>query len=739
MANPDTEFLKRLLTIFAIEAQEHIDALYSGVRELENNADREKQPALIETVFREAHSLKGAAHAVKMKRIETVCQTLESTFAAIKHKDTDLNPEVFGELYRTIDNISTMLDAENSLQTPVETPANSVSENRRSAPASGLNKGLTQRKTEPAITHQDTSFANKRKLSDTVRVSTAKLDAVLLQAEELLTVKLTAQQRTAELQQILDLLNGWEKDWTDFRSFIGLAENQQPQQKAFLDSTSAFIAGLSDRLKKLEKSTGQDNRLLNRGIDTLLSDIKQASMQPFSTLTETFPALVREFAADRGKDIRLMIEGGDIEADRRILEGIKDPLMHLIRNCIDHGIETSKQRLESNKSSSGTIRISFTAQEGNRVDIKIADDGIGIDPAKIKATAKRLGLLSSEQLATLDHQQTLDLVYRSGFSTSPILTEISGRGLGLAIVQEKVEKLGGKVTLENNPGQGLAFRLLLPLMFSSYRGIVVSIDKQLFVIPTTGVEQILRIDSDSITTVENRETVSLHGAILGLVRLNEVLTLPHRYPDGRKQLPAVVLTAYDKRMAFLVDEIIGEQEILVKSLGKQLSRVKNIAGATLLGPGKVVPVLNVSDLIKSVLSTDFQPTALKNQNEAAVAKKSILVVEDSLTTRSLLKGILESAGYQVVTAVDGVDGLTRLRSEEFDIVLTDVEMPRMNGFELTARIRSEKKFAALPVVLLTALASREDREHGIDVGANAYLVKNSFEQNNLLEIVQRLI
>ncbi|MCI0447241.1 response regulator, partial [bacterium] len=317
------------------------------------------------------------------------------------------------------------------------------------------------------------------------------------------------------------------------------------------------------------------------------------------------------------------------------------------------------------------------------------------------------------------------------------------RGLGLAIVREKVEKLAGTISIETKPDVGTTFRIVLPLTLATFRGILVQIDEHLFVFPTMSVERVIRIPRKEIKTVENRETIQMNGQVISLVRLVDVLEIPRKTKenDSVEYVSIIILFFAEKRIAFSVDEILNEQDVLVKTLGNQLSRVRNIAGATVLGTGKVVPILNVPDLMKSAVQVGSigikQPTASVKKEEAK--KKSILVVEDSITARTLVKNILETAGYNVKTAIDGVDAFTILRTEVFDLVVSDVDMPRMNGFDLTAKIRADKKLAELPVVLVTALESREDRERGIDVGASAYIVKSSFDQSNLLEVVQRLI
>lgn len=729
MAEKDSAFLNRLLATFSIEAQDHIDALFAGIAELEQAPGDTRCAEIVEMIFREAHSLKGAARSVNLTQIESACQSLETTFAAMKQKELSPTAELLDRLHQALNQLNALLALPQAEMSP-------ATKNVPSMPKAQAPQLATKEMRRPVP-------EKKSPMSNTVRIATDRLDAIFLQAEEMLSAKLLAQHRRQELQALQTMAASWSKEWMNLKmrhpDFYNIAA-QQPQWLDLLDRNAAFIKSLTHQLQAITKSADQDQRMLGHMVDDLLENMKKALMLPFSALTESFPRMVREFARDAGKEIKLDIRGGEIEADRRLLEEFKDPLMHLVRNCIDHGIEKPEQRTDQYKPRHGTISITFKPRDGNRVEVVIADDGAGIDIDKVKSSVEQLGILSTEQLSKLEQRQVLELIYQSGVSTSPMITEISGRGLGLAIVLDKVEKLGGRIALDTRPGNGSTFRILLPLMFATYRGIVVRVGEQLFVLPAASAEQTMRVNSSEVLTVENRETIHLQGTTLSLVRLGDVLALPRRDNATGNHLHVIVLSASRKRIAFVVDEVLYEQEVLVKSLGKQLARVRNIAGATILGSGKAVPVLNVPDLVKSALSASpINPISLTPQQEQCGLKKSVLVVEDSITARNLLKSILESAGYQVVTAMDGIDGLTQLRSGKFDIVVSDVEMPRMNGFELTAKIRGDKKFAELPVVLVTALASREDREHGIDVGANAYIVKNSFEQSNLLEIVQRLI
>jgi two-component system chemotaxis sensor kinase CheA len=448
--------------------------------------------------------------------------------------------------------------------------------------------------------------------------------------------------------------------------------------------------------------------------------------------------VVRDLSRELGKDTELTIGGGEICVDKRILEDMKDPLVHLLRNALDHGIEPAAQRAAAGKPARAAIQVAVSQINGSQVEIAVADDGGGIDVDRVRSQAVTRGLLGADAARELDDDAARALVFETDLSTSPMITELSGRGLGLAIVREKAENLGGRVTIDSTRGVSTTVRMILPLTLATFRGVLVEAAHRTFVVPTAQVERVTRFRRDEVQTVEGRETLAHNGRALALTHLAQVLQLPDpRAASDGEARPAIVLGSGNERIAFAVDAVLDEREVLVKPLRKPLVRVRNVAGATVLGSGQVAPILNVSELIKSARRAPAPPAVAPAPQVAARSKRA-LVAEDSITSRMLLKGILESAGYEVRTAVDGLDAFALLRSEPFDVLVTDVEMPRLDGFSLTERVRADRALAELPVVLVTALASREDRERGIDVGANAYLVKSDLDQSDLLAALRRL-
>lgn len=777
MTPKDEEFLQQLRATFKLEAAEHLQTIGAGLLNLEKPLASDAQGRAVETVFRAAHSLKGAARTVDFIEIESMCQLMEDVFASWKRRESAPSSAVLDTLHRVLDAISAALAA----------PAGSLGAGASGAShdLKSLRSLLRQAGTSPPPLMGGHAFSveavagNSRApeaadesetvallapvateevaARETVRIAVAKLESMLLESEEMLVAKLNAGQRVADLQELTGHFGTWRKAWlaiepdaSRLRQSSSGAPADGPSRSAqglkqlldFFDWSLDYIEKVESRTEALSRTAEQDHHAVGKRVDDLLEDAKQLLLLPFAAVSTGLPKLVRDLCRDQGKQADLSIQGEDVEIDKRILEEMKDPLVHLLRNCIDHGIEVPAERVRRGKPARAAITLSVSQISGNKVELLLSDDGAGIDVLKVKASAISQGLISAEEADGLSESEALALVFRSEVSTSPMITQLSGRGLGLAIVREKTEKLNGEVLVESRPGMGAAFRLVVPATRATFRGILIEVAEQQFVVPTLQVERVFRARVDDIKTVGGRETISFGGRALALVRLADVLALPPTErqdpaPGGR---PVVVLGHGEQCVAFAVDAVLDEQEVLVKPLRKPLLRVRNIAAATVLGSGLIAPILNVADLLKSARKVSGTPT-LADPESVAVTEKigRILIVEDSITSRMLLKTILESAGYNVKTAVDGMDAFTLLRAEAFDLVVSDVEMPRLNGFDLTLKIRADRRLAELPVVLVTALEMREDRERGIDVGADAYIVKGSFDQNNLLETVRRLI
>ncbi|MGK2858635.1 MAG: hybrid sensor histidine kinase/response regulator [Thermoanaerobaculia bacterium] len=751
------EFLRRLRETFRVEASEHIDAIRAGMLAIEH-AGGEERAGIVERIFRDAHSLKGAARSVNLPRVEELCRELESIFAAMKRDDRALSPEACDSIHAALGVLTTWC------LNPGDTSSPAVAESGRHALEALQNitksgaalssdpPGRTARgappndSTAPKATAAvpagpaASGEAPSSVAPDTVRVATRKINAILLETQELVAAKIVAGERAVELRGLAASL----ADWNRLRAAQAMRERSRGGDTAApserIESERLFMRAFEGSLRKLAGATQQDARDLAAATERLLADTRELLLLPCSYLLAALPAVVRDLTREEGKEAELLVRGDDLEVDRRVLDDLRVPLIHLLRNSIDHGIERPDVRVGRNKPRRGTIAITATLVEANRLELTVADDGSGIDIGKVRASAVRQGSITANEAAGLSDAEVTDLVFRSGISTSPIVTDLSGRGLGLAIVREKVERLGGTVSVTSTLGAGTLFRILAPLSIEAFRGVSVDLAGRRFVIPTASVVRVIRVKPEEIRTVENRQTLTLDERAVSVVRLRDVLGVTG--PDAREReasRPAVVLRASGSEIAFLVDEVLGEHEVVVKNLGRQLARVRNVAGASISGSGAVVPILNAVDLVRSATNGSLAESSGTARNDAPEHRRRLLIAEDSITSRTLLKNILEGAGFDVVAAVDGLDALTKLKSDPFDLVVSDVDMPRLNGFELTARIRSDKKLEGLPVVLVTSLGSPEDREYGITVGANAYIVKSDFDQGNLLEIIRRLL
>jgi two-component system chemotaxis sensor kinase CheA len=794
MAALQEEFFRELLNDFILEAAEHHQAFVAGLIELEKLpvSDEGGRSSLVEMMFREIHSLKGAARAVNQDLVEQLCMSMEGVFHALKKQQISLIPEMFDPLYRASDmldqlladiprkekstnpnSMAPLLKQLDRMGKGIEGPPGFVFSETFESTGGGLflNEDLSSpadpnmgdpvpiQNSQTPLTHVSAGSATFKKASlpdvekpstmlekDTVRVATSKLFDILQQAEEMISIKAILDFQVEQLQNTEGRFSVWRRKWEEdhFREMTNGAQNGSPDTSYRADHLDFFRQHESELIRQ-GQSIEMIQRAAGRAIDALLLDIKRSLLHAFSGLLAIVPRIVRDVSREYDKEVELVVTGGEIEIDRRMLEELKDPLIHLIRNCIDHGIETKAQRLALGKPAEGRLEIEVTHEAGQNIRIRICDNGAGIRVDQVKAAAIRNGLIGPDEAELLSESALVNMIFASGISTSPFITDLSGRGLGMAIVAEKIEKMGGSVEVQTTPGQGTTFLIILPQTLAAFRGILIRAGGQLFIVPTPNVIRAIHVFKDQVKTAESKPMVYFEHEMLALFNLGEALGIrPHASSRGLPSgLTCLVMQSSQRKVVFVVDEILGEREGVVKNLGSQLKQVRGIAGTTLLGDGRIVPILQVSGLLDASSQhsgTDrFSSLLNAEEKESSPDRKRIMVVEDSITVRNMLRNLLEAAGFDVKTAVDGKEGFEKLRSEPFDLVVSDIEMPRMNGFELTAKIRQDETLTTLPVLLVTSLGSPDDQRRGMDAGANAYIVKGSFEKGNLLDAIHRLI
>lgn len=717
----------QLMAIFPIEAQEHVQSMNKHLLALEGGSAPEGVEQSIAELFRAAHTLKGAARVVGLKDVEAHCHELESLFLQVKDGAAAPTPELLEEAFKMLDAIEANLGlgassedrGAGAVQPPPaddpDAPPEPVAPDRRSGSARPSSGGAAE---------------------ESVRVATDKLDALMAGVGELLVSNIGTERRVADVRALEEGLDDWDSALSKLRRH---SRRRQADEGAvsLLEDTAARLHAARGELAELRRLLEADARRTAQITTSLQDDVRQTRMLPVARVFESFPRMVRDLARESGKIVALSISGGDTEVDRSVLEQIKDPIMHLLRNSVDHGIEPPEVRAGAGKPAA---TISLSAQHrGDMLLISVADDGGGIDVDAVRAGAVKRGLITAAAAAELSDRQAIALIFRSGLSTSPIVTDLSGRGVGLDVVREAVELLHGSVDVESRLGAGTTFSLTLPLSVSTMHCLLIEAGGQTFALPVSAVERVMRAGAQDIGRAEGRQCVVLNGRPVVLARLADVLGLDAAAsgPDPGSKRPLIVLGGRERRAAFLVDRVTRTHEVVVKSFPEPLLRVRHLAGATILGTGQVAMLLNPADLLAFVERDDRPTQAVAESSQDLAA--TILVVEDSITTRTLEKNILEAAGYRVRVAGDGAEGLRILDSDGCDLVVTDVEMPVMDGLELTSRIRADGRHRDLPIVLVTSRDAREDRERGIQAGADAYIVKGAFDQDRLLDTIRRLI
>jgi len=534
MPAQDQEFIKKLQATFATEAQEHVQVISNLLLELEKSLSPAAEITAIENIYREAHTLKGASRAVDLSSIEKICQAMEGVFAAWKRQSASPSRQAFDALHRTLDAIRELLssfakksgrpegpwlaelvhslDALQSAEPPARAAtAADVKPALRSDvdfPPAGPIESKKEIASEPAF---DASRLTSAAVPETVRISTSKLDSRLLQAEDMLAVKAMAASRVVQLREITSSFEQWGKEWDKLAADLRVMRRESEQEKAanrsasrsglllhFLDWNLNYVRALENKLNSAVAHAQRDHIGIGKRVDDLLEDSKKLLMLPFSTIADMFPKIVRDLCSDQGKEADLLIQGSDVAMDKRILEEMKDAMIHILRNCVDHGVEKPQERKRLNKPARAAITIAVRQVNGSKVEIRVSDDGAGVNVENVKKSAVNRGILPASEARNLSDRDATPLIFHSGVSTSPMITEISGRGLGMAIVRAKAEKLGGNVTVESQHHAGTTLRMTLPLTLATFRGIVVSAAGQMFVIPTTNVERVLRVKASEI-------------------------------------------------------------------------------------------------------------------------------------------------------------------------------------------------------------------------------------------------
>ena len=492
---------------------------------------------------------------------------------------------------------------------------------------------------------------------------------------------------------------------------------------------------LAERMREFEEHAARAEDLNAR----LYREVIASRMRPFSDGAVGFPRLVRDMARSLGKQVRLEIHGLETEVDRDILERLEAPLNHLLRNAVDHGIEPAEQRRQVGKAEQGTIRLEVRHRAGMLV-IQVSDDGAGIDVERLRGKIVDKGLTTPELAASLSEAELLEFLFLPGFSTAPAVSEYSGRGVGLDVVQTTIRKIGGQARLSTRLGQGTTFSLTLPLTLSVVRAVLVEVAGEPYAFPHNRIDRLLRVPRQQIQSVEHRQFIRVDDQNVGLVFASQLFDLPGK--ELGEQIDLLLLSDDTGSYGLIVEAVRGEQDLVVRPLDPRLGKVPDISAAAILDDGQPVLIADVEDLIRS-MDMYIQSGTLRRCEATPVVephrRPRVLVVEDSITVREVERQLLRHAGYEVRVAVDGMEGWNMVREDHYDLVVSDVDMPRMTGLELLRHIRSDDRLRTLPVLIVSYKDRPEDKKRGLELGANCYLTKSSFHDDTFLQAVADLI
>ena len=749
-----------MLELFRLEAESQTAVLSAGVLAIE---ELERSPATVESLMRAAHSLKGAARIVGLDPAVRVAHALEDVFVAAGKGRFSVRPQHADVLLAAIDFLGAIAKADDALAAdgpwaaradgvvatlegmlagrdappprPPEPPLPAPSpQPEPPAPAAA----------PPAAAETEAPRTAPRALDDAdrvVRVSADSLTRLVGLAGESLV-------ETRQLRPFVDALLQMRSAQVDLADTIGGFDEKlkatdlplPPALAAMLASVreraDASLADLTRHVEDFEGFARRNEDLSNR----LHQEVILSRMRPLADGIRGFPRLVRDLARTLGKQIRFEVGGDRTGVDRDILDKLEAPLSHLIRNAVDHGIETPQERTAAGKPEAGEIRLEARHRAG-MLQITLTDDGRGIDVERLRARAVARGLVAKAVADQLSEPELLEFLFLPGFSTKDQVTEISGRGVGLDVVQSMVKAVGGGVRVATQPGRQTVFTLQLPITMSVIRALLVDVGGEPYAFPLTRIDRILFCPHADIRTVEGRQYFDRDGVSIGLVLAAQILETGGGTPAD--PMPVVVISDRGQQFGMIVDAFLGERDLEVRPLDPRLGKVQDVNSASLLENGDPVLIVDVEDLVRSIdnvlMGRRLSRVEFERLAEQARQRKRILVVDDSITVRELERQLLQARGFTVDVAVDGMDGWNAVRNAHYDLVVTDVDMPRMDGIGLVGLIKGDPARRDIPIVIVSYKDREEDRIRGLDAGANRYLTKSSFHDETFVDTIIDLI
>jgi chemotaxis protein histidine kinase CheA len=701
-----------LVATFRAEVDERLASLSAGTLELERHPSPRQ---LVAGLFRDAHTVKGSARMLGATDLLRVAHATEDLLGALRDARLPVRPDL----------VNLLLTACDAMSRAVPGSAQPLAGAELDPLLDAMRRGMQSE--EPVIVPRLVAGApdeddepHRARGGDSVRVASAKVYDLLDAVGE-------AELDTRRVQRAATELSSLAQDnarWLKTLRRSARAEGSWPADAAaVLDQLGGAVESLGRLSRELREMTEEARGRLAQVRDHSLA----LAMVPVRRVTAGLPRLVRDVAGSTGKDVRLVVSGEEVELDKQVLDGVADALKHLVINAVDHGCETPSRRAAAGKPGQATVRVAARSA-GSTVSIDVSDDGAGIDEDGVRQAAASRGLPTQ----AAGGAGVLDLIFAPGFSTAQAVTETSGRGVGLDVVRSAVEELGGRIDVRSVPGEGTTFTLTLPVTLGVIRCLIARLGDERYALPVPAVTESIGLRDLPVHDLGGTPTVVRRGVALPLLDLGRALGVA----GSGERRSAVVVRQGERQVAWAVDRLEGELELVVKDLGPFLGRLPLVSGATIDGDGTVVCLVDLRELGEQPGPVAATARAVEPKTRRPA---TVLVVEDSVGVRELERSILEAAGYQVLTAVDGLDGAARLREDPVDLVVSDVEMPGLDGFSLTRTIRRTPRWEQVPVVIMTSRGDEADQRAGLEAGADAYLLKSGFDQSELVETVRRLV
>lgn len=782
-----------MLDLFRIEAETQTALLTSTLLEVEKSS---ATPAQLETLMRAAHSLKGAARIVNLQPITKLAHAMEDCFVAAQHNQLTLRQAEIDVLLKAVDllgivsrrpagdaarlekdlaQIDEMLSSLARLNQAAPAGAASAPaiadiepaapqaavQSSQMAPESGMEKPVSPQSPYPQAAELWPAAQAEAQSAQSVAIAVSHDTSLIRKPEpEERVVRLTAE----NLNRLLGLAGESLVESRWLRPFSDSLQRLKRQQAMASEKLDALRQTLQEE-EASERAQGQVTDLVRTVMDAqhflggrieeldlydrrsahlshrLYLEVLRTRMRPFADGARRFPRMVRDVARSLGKSVRLEILGENTQVDRDILERLETPVAHLLRNAVDHGCETAEERTRAGKPPEAVIRLEARHSAGMLV-VTVSDDGAGVDLERVREVIVERKLTTREVAEKLSENELLQFLFLPGFTVKTTVTEISGRGVGLDIVQNMVKSVRGAIRLHMQPGRGLRVQLHLPLTMSVLRALLVEISGEPYAVPLSQIARVLKLSAGQIEALEGRHYFVLGDQQVGLLAAHQVLDAGEPQVDSR-ELPVVVLGERGSRYGLIVDQFLGERELVVQPLDPRLGKVQDVSAAALMEDGSPVLILDIDDVMRSIEKL-ISGGLLARVNRGAIdlpAKKPkrVLAVDDSLTVRELERKLLTSRGYVADVAVDGMDGWNAVRSCDYDLIITDVDMPRMDGIELATLIKRDPQLKSVPVMIVSYKDHEEDRMRGLQAGADYYLTKGSFHDETLIQAVIDLI